>query len=228
MLALVYDVHGNLPALEAVLADAEAAGADRWLLGGDYAAFGGWPAETLDRLHELEHARWIRGNTDRWLADASELPADAPVHEALDAARGELGADRIAELVALPEQLTVPEGHCCHASPLNDMESFGRDAQPGEDRLLAGVRADRIVFGHTHVQFARRRDDGLELVNPGSVGMPLDGDHRAAYALVSDDVEVQLRRVAYDHEAAAAQIRERFDGAEWTETFANRVLNARL
>ena len=65
MEALLYDVHGNLPALEAVLADARAAGADRWLLGGDYALFGGWPAETIARLHDLDADRpthWIRGS----------------------------------------------------------------------------------------------------------------------------------------------------------------------
>jgi hypothetical protein len=62
VLALLYDVHGNLPALEAVIADAEAAGADGWILGGDYALFGGWPAETVARLRELDRACWIRGN----------------------------------------------------------------------------------------------------------------------------------------------------------------------
>ena len=65
MLALLFDIHGNLPALEAVLDDARATGAQRYLLGGDYAVFGGWPAETLARLRELPDATWIRGNADR-------------------------------------------------------------------------------------------------------------------------------------------------------------------
>ena len=68
MLALLYDIHGNLPALEAVLEDAEGAGADRFILGGDYAAFGAWPAETVERLRGLD-ARWLRGNVDRWTVD---------------------------------------------------------------------------------------------------------------------------------------------------------------
>lgn len=221
MLALLYDIHGNLPALEAVIADAEAAGATRWLLGGDYAAFGGWPAETVARLQELEDAAWIRGNTERWLADdAPDLPAEAPQRPALTAARAALGDDAVRWLAGLRKQLTLAEGGCCHASPDSDMESFGAEEQPGEERLLAGVRRGRIVFGHTHVQFRRERPDGIELVNPGSVGMPLDGDVRAAYATIDGD-RVELRRVAYDHAAAAARAAE-VSG----EPFARRILTA--
>jgi predicted phosphodiesterase len=220
MLALLYDVHGNLPALEAVLEDAHRAGADRWLLGGDYAAFGGWPLEAVERLQQLDDAVWIRGNTERWLADDSELLADAPQRPALEAARDALGEQAVAWLSALREGVTLAEGVFCHASPLNDMESFGTEEQPGEERLLSGAKGPRIVFGHTHVQFTRTRADGTELVNPGSVGMPLDGDHRAAYALIAGNA-VQLRRVAYDHEAAA-QRAEAVSG----ELFARRIRDA--
>src|SRR5690349_6722477 len=107
MLALIYDVHGNLPALEAVLADAEREGADRWLLGGDYIAWGGWPAETYERLRAIEGAQWIRGNTDRWLLDP---PDDDPTTaEALARAAEAVGAAAVSELVALPERLTLAE-----------------------------------------------------------------------------------------------------------------------
>src|SRR5687768_9117048 len=181
MLALIYDVHGNLPALEAVLADAPT---DRYLLGGDYAAFGGWPKETVERLQQLDNAVWIRGNTERWLVDDSELPPDAPQRPALQAARDALGEAAVGWLSALREGVTLAEGVFCHASPLNDMESFGVELQDGEERLLSGAKGPRVVFGHTHVQFTRTRPDGVELVNPGSVGLPLDGDPRAAYALI--------------------------------------------
>src|SRR4051794_4049854 len=226
MLALIYDVHGNLPALEAVLADAEQQGADRWLLGGDYVAWGGWPAETLERLQAIDDAQWIRGNTDRWLLDP---PDDLTTAEALARAAEAIGAAAVSELVALPERLTLLEGHFSHASPLNDMESFGAEAQDGEDRLLDGVQERRVVFGHTHVQFARTRDDGIELVNPGSVGMPLDGDPRAAYALIGADGALEFRRVEYDHEAAAAQTRAFHGGqGEAADTFAGRIANVHL
>ena len=87
MLALVYDVHGNLPALEAVIADAEAAGVEGWVLGGDYALFGGWPAETVERLRALERASWIRGNGERWTADPGAAPDNPVVPGAIIAAR---------------------------------------------------------------------------------------------------------------------------------------------
>jgi hypothetical protein len=85
MLALLFDTHGNLPALEAVLEDAQAAGATRHLLGGDYAVFGGWPAETVARLRELPDATWIRGNVDRWAA--TEAPDGEPAHSGIASAR---------------------------------------------------------------------------------------------------------------------------------------------
>lgn len=227
MLALLYDIHGNLLALDAVLADAREAGADRWLLGGDYAAFGAWPAECVDRLRGLDGAQWIRGNTDRWLLDPPPVEPGEMPRPALDACAERLGPQACEELLALPERLALAEGHFSHASPLNDMESFAVEATDDEDRLLDGVQeAGRVVFGHTHVQFTRTREDGIELVNPGSIGMPLDGDHRAAYALIGEDGELDLRRVAYDHEAAAAALAERFDGAPWTETYANRIRSA--
>jgi predicted phosphodiesterase len=228
MLALLYDVHGNLPALEAVVADASAAGADRWLLGGDYVAFGPWPAECLARLRELDGAQWIRGNTDRWLLDPPPVEPGEMPRPALDACADRLGPQACEELLALPERLSLAEAHFSHASPLNDMESFAVEAQPDEDRLLDGVGLQnrRVVFGHTHVQFTRTREDGVELVNPGSVGMPLDGDHRAAYALIDDEGGLDLRRVEYDHEAAVAGFAERFGGAAWTEVYAGRIRNA--
>jgi diadenosine tetraphosphatase ApaH/serine/threonine PP2A family protein phosphatase len=229
MLALLYDIHGNLPALDAVLADADTAGADRWLLGGDYGAFGAWPAETLQRLREIEGAQWIRGNIERELADPGELAADEVLGPALEAARRALGPEPVAELGALPERLTLLEGHFCHASPLNDMESFGVEPDPDEDRLLDGVQGSgRVVFGHTHVQFTRTREDGVVLFNPGSVGIPLDSDPRAAYGLIDEQGALELRRVAYDHEASARALIERFGDHPWTQMFAKRIGTARL
>lgn len=228
MLALLYDIHGNLPALEAVVADAEAQGAQRWLLGGDYALFGGWPAETLARLRQLEGASWLRGNGERWTAWPDEAPDGDPVQGAIAACRAALGDADVEALAALPERLTLAEGLFCHASPLNDVESFLPEPREDDDRLLDGVPATRVVFGHTHLPFTRTRDDGVELVNPGSVGMPFDGDPRAAYALLPGDGPAVHRRVAYDHEASARRVREAFGGAPWTEIVARRLASARF
>jgi putative phosphoesterase len=209
MLALLHDVHGNLPALEAVLADARSAGADRFVLGGDYALFGAWPRETVERLRELD-ATWIRGNGERWTASPQEAPD--PVQGAIERCRELLGPELTRELGGLPETLTEGGVLYCHGSPASDVRSFQPDPAPEDAELLVGVKASRIVFGHTHLAF-RREAAGIELLNPGSVGMPFDGDHRAAFALVHDDGAIEHRRVAYDHAASAAAVRERLGEA---------------
>jgi putative phosphoesterase len=202
--ALLYDIHGNLPALEAVLADA--GDADEFLLGGDYAVAGAWPKQTVERLKELPNATWIRGNADRWLVDRHDTPS--PIDDIAARCAEALGEELVQELAGLPESTTIDGTLYCHASPQNDMQSF--PPRPGEldAELLMGVEAERVVFGHTHLQFARTGPGGIELVNPGSVGMPWDGDHRAAYA-VSDADRAEHRRVEYDWEASAAATRER-------------------
>jgi diadenosine tetraphosphatase ApaH/serine/threonine PP2A family protein phosphatase len=226
VLGLLYDVHGNLAALEAVLADAERAGARRWVLGGDYALFGPQPAATVERLRELD-ADWIRGNGERWTAHPTEAPGDEIVQDAIAACREDLGTRAVDQLASLPETLDRDGVLYCHGSPVSDVRSFWPKPADDEVELLAGASASRVVFGHTHLPFRRRGGGGVELVNPGSVGMPFDGDPRAAYALVSDAGEVEHRRVAYDHEASAAAVRERFTGG-FAETVALRIERARF
>ncbi|MFL5884085.1 MAG: metallophosphoesterase family protein [Thermoleophilaceae bacterium] len=228
MIALLYDVHGNLAALEAVLRDAEAQGCDSFLLGGDYAVFGPQPREAVERLESLgADAEWIRGNVDRWTASPGDAPDDEVVQGAIASCRAELGEDRAAQLAALPEQ-TVRDGtRYCHASPISDVRSFMPEPGDDEDELLDDVREHRLVFGHTHLPFKRQAvRAGIELVNPGSVGMPFDGDTRAAYAVARDDGSVEHRRVGYDSpEAAARALLERF-GPGWAETVARRIERA--
>jgi len=204
MRALLYDVHGNLPALEAVVADAH--DADEFVLGGDYAMMGAWPRETVERLQELTNATWIRGNADRWLVDRHDAPA--PVEEAAARCGEALGDELVQELFDLPETATIEDTVYCHASPHTDMQSFFPEPRELDAELLTDVHAARVVFGHTHLQFTRTSPGGVELVNPGSVGMPWDGDHRAAYAVIAGD-RVELRRVEYDWQASATAVRER-------------------
>jgi len=224
VLALLYDVHGNLPALESVLADAAQAGATRFVLGGDYALFGPWPAETVERLRKLD-ATWIRGNGERWTASPWEAPDDEVVQGAISANRAELGDSVVEELAALPEEHVEEGVRYCHGSPQSDVRSFFPEPADDEAELLSGVHEERLVFGHTHLQFRRRsRVGGIELVNPGSVGMPFDGDPRAGYALVGADGEVELRRVGYDSAGSAAAVRERFP--DFGEVVARRIEQA--
>jgi diadenosine tetraphosphatase ApaH/serine/threonine PP2A family protein phosphatase len=221
-LALLYDVHGNVPALEAVLDECEAAGADRYLLGGDYAAFGPWPRETVELLDGLDAVAWIRGNGERWLVEEPEVPPDLRdwARAALDAARGDLGKETVRRLYSLPADAEVDGVLYRHGSPLSDVESFAAEPQDGEVRMLAGVRDRTVVFGHSHVQFRRSGPDGTELLNPGSVGMPLDRDPRAAWALRHEDGSFELRRTAYDVERAVARLRTLGD---WTDPVVHRL-----
>jgi predicted phosphodiesterase len=202
--ALLYDIHGNLPALEAVLADAD--DADEFLLGGDYATAGAWPSETVERLRELPDATWIRGNADRWLVDRHDAPA--PMHSIIEGTADRLGGELVEELRSLQETTVIDGTLYCHASPQSDMQSFLPEPADSDAELLMGVDAKRVVFGHTHVAFQRVGFGGVELVNPGSVGMPWDGDHRAAYAVLGDE-GAELRRVDYDWPASVAAVRER-------------------
>jgi putative phosphoesterase len=217
VLALLYDVHGNLPALDAVLHDCPA---DRFLLGGDHVGFGAWPRETAERLRQLD-AEWIRGNVDRWLVDAPDAPE--PMLAVIERSRELVGEELCRELAALPETTTHGGTLYCHASPLSDMDGFYPEPHDSDVERLMGVEASRVVFGHTHLQFMREGPGGIELVNPGSVGIPLDGDRRAAYAIVRDDDSVELRRVEYDWERAAREVR-----AQVGELPAKRIEQARF
>jgi diadenosine tetraphosphatase ApaH/serine/threonine PP2A family protein phosphatase len=195
------------------------------VLGGDYALFGGWPVETVARLGELEPALWIRGNGERWTDDPAAAPDQPVVQGAIAAAREALGAETVATLGALPFEAVDDDTLVCHGSPISDVRSFMPEPADDEDELLAGVTKPRIVFGHTHLPFRRVAGD-IELVNPGSVGMPFDGDTRAAYALVHPDGSVEHRRVDYDHAASAARVGDAFGHAEWTRTVARRLEKA--
>ena len=200
MLAVLYDIHGNLIALEQVLNDAEAAGADSYLLGGDFGAGSPWPLETLERLRALPDSTWIRGNGERWLR---ELPLDRPeVAEALAEMDSGWGTEE-GWLYSLQAQVELAGVLYVHGSPLSDVESFPAEPSDDDERLLSGVHDKTVVFGHSHLQFERPGPNGTTLINPGSAGMPLDGDVRAAYALRDDNGEFAFRRVEYDVERAA-------------------------
>ena len=218
MLAVLYDIHGNLPALEAAIADAESAGADRWLLGGDFASWSPWPKETIERLRGLPGATWIRGNGERWMRDP---PLDRPeVLATLAETPAGVGSDE-GWLYSLQTQVELDGVLYVHGSPLSDVESFAAEPQPGEESLLAGVRDRTVVFGHSHLQFRRPGPNGTDLLNPGSVGMPLDGDTRGAYALRRDDGEFEFRRVEFDVERVAAAWRAY--GGTFGEMAAQRI-----
>jgi predicted phosphodiesterase len=203
--AALYDVHANLPALEAVLAEVDA---DTILVGGDD-ALGPMPRETLSLLRE-RGATFIRGNCDREVAtpgEGEELWTRRArwVHEQLD-------DEEHAFLRDLPHPLPMEidglgQVLFCHGSPRSDEEILTAITPPKRlDPILDGVTQDLVVCGHTHAQFDRLVGD-RRLVNAGSVGMAYEGEPGiAAWALLGPTVE--LRRTRYDVEAAAELVRE--------------------
>jgi predicted phosphodiesterase len=217
VLGVLYDIHGNLPALERVLPEAEELGVDRWLLGGDYGTPSPWPDETLARLKELPDATWIRGNGERWLR---EPPLDrAEVMEVYELFAGSYPEELVEWLFSLPERAELDGILYVHGSPLSDVESFPPEPFEDDERMLAGISGRTVVFGHSHQQFRRDGPNGTDLVNPGSVGMPLDGDVRAAW--VTWDGDFEFRRTEYDVARAAAGYRSL--GGDFGEFAAARI-----
>jgi diadenosine tetraphosphatase ApaH/serine/threonine PP2A family protein phosphatase len=220
MLVVLYDIHANLPALEAVVAEARADGATGFFLGGDYVGFGPFPRETLALLDELRPAAWIRGNGERWLR---EVPVDRPeIIEGIKRMGEPFSEDECERLYRLPARAEVDGVVFVHGCWHTDVDSFAREPQQADELRVGGLVERTLVFGHSHLQFRRPGPNDNELVNPGSVGMPLDGDTRAAWALW-DGSDFAFRRTEYDVERSVAAAREL---GEWGERMIQRYTHA--
>jgi predicted phosphodiesterase len=213
--AVLADIHGNLPALEAVLAEPDMAAADAIVLNGDIAT-GPMPAQTLDRLAELgDRAIWVHGNCERELIAAydgvldPELPEVARLPTEYGAAQ--LTARHRELMAGLPMTVSMQVPGLggvvfCHASARSDTEMVLVDSPIGHYRAaFAGTAEPIVVLGHTHMPFDRLADR-RRFVNPGSVGMPYGGTG-AYWALLGPD-GVTLRHTGYDLGAAADTFRE--------------------
>jgi putative phosphoesterase len=217
--AVLCDIHGNLPALLAVLSEVRQAGVDLVVFGGDVAA-GPMPVETIEVLAGYsDQARFVRGNADRIMV------------EIFDGTRDAAGDARFAWPASLltrshrdflsrfePSVETDVDGLgrvlCCHAGPDNDEVPIITPATPDEviAEALASTEASLVVAGHTHMQFDRSVG-ARRMVNAGSVGMPYADVPGAYWAVIGRGVD--LRRSSYDFEAAAAAVlRTGFPGAE--------------
>ena len=207
-IAALYDIHGNLPALEAVFSELERAAPDLVVLGGDIAS-GPLPRETLDLVTTLgDRLRALRGNADRVLVEHGDGGSGDDRHMSLWAAR-RVTPEQRDFLAGLPPILTLEVTRLgptlfCHGSPRSDDEVLIESTSEGRLReALAGVTEPLVISGHTHMQYDRLAA-GTRIVNPGSVGMPY-GEAGAHWALLGPQVE--LRRAPYDLVAAAERIR---------------------
>ena len=212
--AAIYDIHANLPALEAVLEEIRQAEADHIVVGGDVFP-GPMPRETIRCLLDLDiPVQFIQGNGDRVVlaqmagTESSEVPER--FREAVRWVAQQIHPEYKPLLAGWPQTLRVQirglgEVLFCHATPRNDTEVFTRLTP--EDRLLPvfeGVDVPVVVCGHTHMQFDRMIGR-IRVVNAGSVGMPF-GEPGAYWLLLGPDV--QLRHTPYDLAKAAERIRD--------------------
>jgi putative phosphoesterase len=205
--AALYDIHGNLAALEAVLAEVPEDATI--LVGGDICAGGEQPSETLASLRGLgDRVRWLRGNADRELQPGEDglAPADF-----LAKARSQLSEEEIEFLHELPPTQRIGDVLYCHASPRNDLDIFTeRTPEERIASLFDGLDVATVVCGHSHTQFDRTVG-GVRVVNAGSVGMPYE-DEPGAYWLL----DLVHQRTPYDgaelttsREEAVAEFTER-------------------
>jgi putative phosphoesterase len=207
--AVLADIHGNLPALRAVLADVDAERVDALVVAGDLAG-GPYVAESLALLARCEEpVQWVRGNAEREAVAAWDgaPTADDPAGRA--AAWSARALDRRArdEMAAWPIALSLDGACFCHGSPRRDDEILTRATPDAVLRAaLAGVAEPLVVGGHTHQQVIRELGDGRTYANAGSVGMPYEGRPGAFWLLVAGGVP-QLRETAYDVTRAADELR---------------------
>jgi predicted phosphodiesterase len=206
----LYDIHGNVEALDAVLADPRARDPDLVLVGGDTVP-GPFAAATLDRLEALfGEVRWIRGNGEREVAAAVGPPEPAADDlAAVTAARtaAELGDDRSRALGELPLTVEIDGVLFCHASPRRDDEMLTRLSPAARwEEALSGVGSAVVVAGHTHQQ-DDRRVGAVRFLNAGSIGLPYEGDGAARWLWVADGAP-ELRRTAYDAAGAGRRMLE--------------------
>jgi putative phosphoesterase len=219
--AALADVHGNLPALEAVLSEVDAERPDLVVFCGDVAS-GPMPAETIEMLRAVANARFVRGNADRGLVDEYDGKDASPMPGPFAGwCAKQIDKEQRDYLAAFEDTVTldgvdgIGRVLFCHAVPRNDTDVMTSETSLERMRtLLSGVDADLVVCGHTHIQFDRTVDR-IRVVNAGSVGMPY-GEPGAYWAMLGPNVRV--RRTNYDLEAAAVRIRAK--GSADAEQFA--------
>jgi putative phosphoesterase len=201
-IGILSDIHGNLPALQAVERELERQGVDQLVNLGDVSFRGPAPKACWEAVRAMG-APVLRGNTEDWLTGAQPIPGALEPVKAWTVER--LGVRTLDEMAALPlhHRQTVAGKRILfvHGSPRSNMEFLFPYTPEGElQAALANCAADIVVCGHTHWTFSRRVDE-VHLIGVGSVGLPFDGDPAAACAVLevtAEAVRLTHLRVAYD------------------------------
>jgi putative phosphoesterase len=226
--AVVSDIHGNLTAFEAVLADIRQASPDLTLHAGDLADTGSSPIEIIDRIRALG---WegVMGNTDEMLIQPDSLEdfasqSSAPpalwaaIREIASATRSTLGDERLAWLRELPRVKTFDTFALVHATPQSCWRAPAAETTDAELQAIYGQLGRPIIaFGHTHRPLIRSLAGSVKvLINTGSVGLPHDGDPRASYLILDDRTPI-IRRVEYNLDKELKALSScGLPGAAWT------------
>lgn len=207
--AVLADIHGNLPALRAVLDEMEREEPDALVIAGDVMG-GAYPREALELLAARpEHVVWVRGNAEREAVAAWEGAPVADDEPGRAAAWSALALDQRWRdgLASWPIAVTVDDVCYCHGSPRADDEILTRATTDAALRAaLDGITEAVVVGGHTHQQLVRQLHEAPTYVNAGSVGMPYEG-RPGAFWLMVEDGQPQLRATDYDLDAAVAELR---------------------
>jgi predicted phosphodiesterase len=210
-IAIVSDIHGNLTAFEAVVADLRQTAPDLILHGGDVADGGASPAQVVDRIRDLGW-QGVVGNTDEMLFDSGSLtefashaaknlqPLFTVLEERAAATREAIGEERIAWLRSLPRAHFHDRLALVHASPKSLWRALAPESSDAElEGVYSPLERPVAVYGHIHRSYIRETA-GMMVANSGSVSLSYDGDRRAAYLLL-DESGPTIRRVEYDVEA---------------------------
>ena len=211
--AVISDIHGNLDALHAVVADAQTLGLQVFLNAGDAVGFGIYPSQVIQALRSAAFLNVI-GNVDLEVLETLRNPNSKGDEAGKELAIDELTPSDVAYLQSLPKELRLQiDGKTIlvtHGTPESVDEHLYPDSPVERFREIAlKTSADVIITGHTHTPM-KREVDGVIFMNPGSVGRPVDGDPRAEYAVLSlDPFSIEFRRVNYDFETVANEMRKK-------------------
>lgn len=222
--AVLSDIHGNLRAFEAVLADAKASGADSVIFLGDLVFMGLDPQLCYDLLMEQKPIVAIKGNTDEYLEHIAELKGTSSKDEQLlkliKYAHIRMHEQAEKHLATLPTvkrmELQGISVLCCHGTPYSVDEGIYQNQpfSPAFAKQLSDEKVELVLSGHTHIHadFVR---NGIRFINPGAVGYSFDGDIRASYALLSlsdGSVQCKIRRVEYDIKRYQMEVEHAMEG----------------